>query len=441
MSVAPLVGFLEERIGLTEEALGRSFPAVVERRIRCLRLNGVANYLALLRRQPEELQALIDEIIVPETWFFRGGELFDWLAGHIRQQVQACSRDRRQPFRVLSVPCSTGEEPLSLAIALAEQGSTPGGWSIDAVDLCARSLERARRGLYAGVSFRQTRPGLRDRSIDAVHLCARSLERARRGLYAGLSFRQTRPGLRDRYFRAQGLQWEIDENLRQSIRYRVGNLIDPAFLAGETAFDLILCRNLFIYLGSAGRQRALDNLERLLHPAGLLSMGFAEPLETSSGRFQRTGPSGLFLYRRGVENPAEPAAPVEAPALRVPAPPGPPPSPHLTPLRVAPPAPDLLALARQQADRGELLEAITSCRAFLARKGPSAEAYSLLGVIHTARQEPEEAVRCLERALYLDPGHREALLHLMLLREQQGQLERAARLRRRLERIPSGEEP
>src|SRR5262249_44610681 len=114
---------------------------------------------------------------------------------------------------------------------------------------------------------------------------------------------------------------------------------------------------------------------------------------------------------------------------------------HPRPLPGGTPDPDLLALARQQADRGQLQEAITSCRAFLARKEPCAEVSSLLGVIHTARQEPDEAVRCLERALYLDPGHREALLHLMLLREQRGELERAARLRRRLERIPAGEEP
>jgi chemotaxis protein methyltransferase WspC len=420
MSVEALVRFLGERTGLTPDALGRSFPAVVELRMRLLRLSRVEDYLDRLRRQPDELQALIDEVIVPETWFFRGGGLFEWLAGHVRQQILTRSLGPQQLFRVLSVPCSTGEEPLSLAIALAELGSGPGSWSIDAIDLCARSLERARRGFYGG-----------------------------------LSFRQTRPELRERYFQACGSQWEIEATLRQSIRYRVGNLIDPDFLADEHAFDVIFCRNLFIYLGEAARRRALDNLERLLRPDGLLSMGFAEPLDTTSGRFLPTGPTGFFLYRRGSGTPEEESVGrVANPSYLSPVgrlanpsyPPqwllaSPPPGPQPTPLQVADPPPDLLALARQQADRGQLQEAITSCREFLTRERPCADAYSLLGVLHTAREESEEAVRCLERALYLDPGHREALLHLMLLRERRGESERAARLRRRLQRIPAGEEP
>jgi chemotaxis protein methyltransferase WspC len=64
-----------------------------------------------------------------------------------------------------------------------------------------------------------------------------------------------------------------------------------------------------------------------------------------------------------------------------------------------------------------------------------------MGVLHQARQEKEPAVRCFQRALYLEPGHREALMHLMLLCHEQGDEAQAARLRRRLERAAAGGEP
>jgi chemotaxis protein methyltransferase WspC len=100
----------------------------------------------------------------------------------------------------------------------------------------------------------------------------------------------------------------------------------------------------------------------------------------------------------------------------------------------------VLAQARSQADAGQLGEALALCQAQLAGGGVSANLYSLLGVIHEARHEPAEALRCFRKALYLRPDHREALMHLMLLCQQQGNIAQAELLRRRLERLgPGGE--
>src|SRR5262249_8781045 len=158
-------------------------------------------------------EALVEEVVVPETWFFRGAGLFTDLAKRIRNT--ALSR----PFRVLSVPCSTGEEPYSLAIALAEANVSPQAFTLEGVDLSGRSVERAQRGCYGAFSFRQTDPGLHDR-----------------------------------YFRPAGREWEIDATLRQAVRFRTGNLVDPQFLWGEAPYDLILCRNLLIYLHPEARR-------------------------------------------------------------------------------------------------------------------------------------------------------------------------------------------
>jgi chemotaxis protein methyltransferase WspC len=104
------------------------------------------------------------------------------------------------------------------------------------------------------------------------------------------------------------------------------------------------------------------------------------------------------------------------------------------------PSVNLLARARQQADGGQLDEALATCQMHLSQSSPSADAFSLLGVIHQARRESDEAVRCFQRALYLEPAHRDALTHLMLLCQEQGDYAQAERLRRRLDRPVSGGE-
>jgi chemotaxis protein methyltransferase WspC len=388
---------LRARIGLDQDALGPTvLPRAVRARMDALGLTAPVDYATRLTADAQEFQTLLGDLMVPETWFFRGGDLFPHLARHIAASL------RQQPakrFRILSVPCSTGEEPYSLALALGEAGVTPGTWSMDGIDLSSGHIESARRGQYGKFSFRQT-------SED----------------------------VRQRYFRPVEGRWELDPAIRALVRFRTGNLLDPLFLAGQEPFDLIFCRNLFIYLHLAARRQALATLDRLLAPRGVLCAGYAEPLEALDQRFQRTGPGGLFLYQRAPEihgdrpsppppllsrdldaEPAEPAVPVAAPA-------------------------DLLGRARQQADAGRLDEALASCQAHLTHCGPSADAFSLMGVLYQARHETNEACRCFQRALYLAPDHRDALTHRMLLYREQGEHDQAARLWRRLQRIAPEEE-
>jgi chemotaxis protein methyltransferase WspC len=391
-----LLTHLRQRLGLNPDSLSPSaLPSAVGRRMRASGEANLAAYAARAVASPDEFQELVDELVVPETWFLRGGELFFHLADHLRAAAP-------RPARALSVPCSTGEEPYSLALALCERGGGGAAWTIDAVDVSLRGLAVARAGRYGEFSFRQ---------VD--------------------------PALRAHYFRAVGGQWEVRADLREPVRFRPGNLVEPDFLAGEAPYDVILCRNLFIYLHPEARRQALANLERLLRPDGVLCMGHAEPLDTTDGRFRRWGPHGFFFYRRGpggarADAPAAPTLPPRSLAPPRPAPPRPAPVPVLPPAGPAPA--DLLAQARGRADEGKLDEAVGLCQEALARSGPSADGYSLLGVLRQAREEADEARACLEKALYLRPDHEEALTHLMLLYRQQGNETGAERLRHRLGR-------
>jgi chemotaxis protein methyltransferase WspC len=281
-------------------------------------------------------------------------------------------------------------------------------------------------------------------TVDALDLSARNLARARRGLYGNFSFRQTPDALRNRYFRRVEGGWQIDPSLDETVRFHQANILDAMFLAGAEPFDLIFCRNLLIYLHSAARTQVLSVLDRLLAPGGLLCMGHAEPLSLLEERFETTGPAANFLFQRKEDKrPAGAGIIFRRAAL---------PSAVQRRMKSAPavePAPLVMVdapagsldLARRAADAGNLAAALASCHAHLNQVGASADLYSLMGVIHQARHDETEAGACFRKALYLEPDHEEALTHLLLLHQQLGDEPGAALIRRRLTRKTAGGNP
>ncbi len=412
MNVNEVAEQLRTRIGLDPQSLGPKLLAnIVAERMRVLGMSDPHRYAAHLADSDEEFSALIEDIVVPETWFFRGGKVFSYLADYI---LCATAPASSPPFRILSAPCSSGEEPYSLVIALVEAGVPRQQWTVEAIDLSVRNLNRARRGLY------------RD-----------------------LAFRETPAELKRKYFRKNNEGWELDPALRRLVRFRQGNLLDPELLAGEPAYDLIFCRNLLIYLHEEARTRVLANLDRLLAPRGLVCMGHAEPWNLLDQRFRATGPHSYFLFEHGARTGETPVPPGRKTGET----PVPPRIKHRPTRRAARTQPresrtpaasvliapvDRLAQARQEADAGALDKALQSCQAHLSVAKPSADAYSLLGVIHQARKERPQAIDCFRKALYLDPQHEEALLHLLLLYQENGDEAAAKLLRRRLDRKAAG---
>ncbi len=416
MTLENIVTQLRERAGLDPDSLGsKVVPMVVVARQQSQGFADLTAYAQHLRNTPEELAALVDELIVPETWFFRGGELFAFLAEHIREL--SGGRTAANPVRVLSVPCSTGEEPYSLAIALAELQVPPQRFRIDAVDISARHLARAHAGRYSEFSFRQTAPQLRAR-----------------------------------YFKSIDGQWELEASIRAQVSFRQENLVADDFLGREAAYDVVFCRNLLIYLHDSARRQIIATLDRLLAPQGWIAMGHAESLSSLDRRFGHVGPDGCFLFsRRAPSQPDEPAAapavslrPVTtktSPRTTAAVPPPPKtivvqerPQPVARPAAVA----DRLALAREHADAGRLDAAWAECQSQLSAAEPTADLYAILGVVYKARRNDVESRRCFEKALYLQPDHRDALTHLMLLYEQEGAHKQAALMRSRLDRARVG---
>ncbi len=397
MSLERIRELISARTGLQPDSLGAgAVPAAVAARLRLQTGVRPEDYADRLARDPREFQALIDAIIVPETWFFRGGAIYNALVKSVRDRLAA---GPTAVVRVLSLPCSTGEEPYSVAMAFTDGGLAAKSWSIDAIDLCAHSIAAAQLGRYREFSFRETPAEVRSR-----------------------------------HFASVGEPFEIHPSLRDRIRFRVGNLLEPMTLnAGGSRFDIVLCRNLMIYLTPAARRAALGTLDQLLAPDGLLAIGHAEAGNLHGSQFESVGPEGCFLFRRKeFIEPKSELKPRPAPAsggVRT-----------VMPLSQggSPPLPPSLAKAKSFADTGRLNEALAECRRLLGL-APTADAYCLLGVILGATAEPERARDAFRKALYLDPHHRDALTHSALAAEAEPDPVRAGMYRARLDRLPAPE--
>ena len=258
--------------------------------------------------------------------------------------------------------------------------------------------------------------------IDACDINPRHLERARAGRYSELSFRQFGPALRAKYFRPAdgGGGWQLDESIRETVNFRQSNLVDPQPLPRSKPYDLIFCRNLLIYLHDAARQQVIDSLERLLAPEGLVSTGHAEPLQRTRRPFLSGRAGSMFCFSRGTQStrarthrkPRRPRngkgdrlqrqrrrRPRETSGPRA-ASPRPKKAQASVTVASTSAADDLLSVARMHADAGRLEEAWAACQSQLTAAGPSAELFTLMGIVEQARQNQVAAKQCFEKALY-----------------------------------------
>lgn len=200
--------------------------------------------------------ALVDALVVGETFFFREAAGLERVVEH----VAALVRVGRRP-RIWSAACATGEEPLSLAILLAEAAL------VDAVDLVATDVS------------------------------ARHLERARRGEHGRRALRAAPEG-RPPWLWPDGDRARVDAGLRARIDWRQVNLLDREAIAGLGTFDAILCRNVLIYFEERTVQRVAATLAGALAPDGILLVGASESLLRFGTVLECVERRGTFLYRR-----------------------------------------------------------------------------------------------------------------------------------------------
>ncbi|HVZ37197.1 MAG TPA: protein-glutamate O-methyltransferase CheR [Polyangiaceae bacterium] len=207
-------------------------------------LTSFRDYARVLSESHEELGAALELLTSGETYFFRHEEQLDLLAGKILPAIAAANAAVRRLI-VWSAGCSSGEEAYTAAILVQESGLFQ-GWDVRILgsDLSPERIEHARQGCY----------------------------------FQG-AFRSTDESLRSRYFVQSGRFWQVCEQTRQLCQFVTGNLLDTYFdpLIGRA--DVILCRNVLIYLDDAARARVLRNLYDRLASGGFLLLGHSESLK------------------------------------------------------------------------------------------------------------------------------------------------------------------
>ena len=262
-----LCEFLYRRTGIVFSDTKRYY---IERRLRdrmaATGAASFASYFARLRTdQAGEVEQLVNAVTVNETYFYREDQHLRCLTAELLARRTA-DAGRRRPLRIWSVPCSTGEEPYSIAIWLLENWPEVDRYDIEIVgsDIDTRVLDAARQGVYG--------------------------KRALLRLPAALV---------DKYFRPLGDDcWQIIDDLRQSVHFSSVNLIDTSLMRANGQFDVIFCRNVLIYFDEASRRVAAENLFESLLPGGYICLGHTESMSRISALFEVCRFADAIVYQR-----------------------------------------------------------------------------------------------------------------------------------------------
>jgi len=265
-SVTCLCDLVEDLCGV---ALDQSKLYMIRGRLRpLLEEFGFADYEALAKDAEKSSQMalrdrLVDALTTNETLFFRDKSPFEALKTQIIPSIKEAAGGSRPRLRIWSAACSTGQEPYSIAMTLAEAIGDLANWEISilASDVSPAALARAKKGQYA------------------VHEMDRGVPDA----------------LRQRFFTKREEMWEIRPELRRMIRFEPHNLHKLPPSPGP--FDVIFCRNVAIYFKRDARAAVFERLSTKLTTDGYLFVGCSESLHDLGAKFKPVRLGQATCYR------------------------------------------------------------------------------------------------------------------------------------------------
>ena len=406
---------LRDKIGLSYDSVGRkNIEDAICVHMRKLGIDKIEDYLKSISGSEERFEELTQALIVPETWFFRYGESFTFLSEHAGKAIAEHGR-----LRILSIPCSSGEEPYSITISLLSSGIRPELIHIDAVDVSKPLLEKARRGVYGPNSLRSGIP-------EAVK----------------------------HFFVAKDKSLEVVKSVKDLVDFHKFSIFDRNLIVGREPYDMIFCRNLLIYFSEDMQEKAIETLSGLLIDSGILFLGHSEFGIAKRMEFESVNFPSSFAFRKRVSTrdrkkvgqsgkPAPELKSVNSPAAKT--------KPPESRLKKSPPeqghyevkpVADIGAMLEKAAifaDLGKLHEAETLCLQYLDRDKLNPYAYYILGVARLSLSRMKEAAKAFSRALYLNPDYYDALIQLALLKEREGEHLEAYRMKQRAGKLITAE--
>jgi chemotaxis protein methyltransferase WspC len=350
----------------------------VKRRCRELGLEEDTAYYQLATKMPSELDLLTQEIAVPETWFFRYPASFELLIDHCSSLLHG----PKESLRMLSIACASGEEPYGMTMAAFSADWAPDRVTVHAVDRQPSSLAIARHARYSKNSFREPVPAWAEQWFD-----------------------QTSDAV------------QIDERVVRSVRFDCGDVLGD--VSSSLVYDVVFCRNLFIYLGDSFQAAGVK------HTFALRRKSRSPVLQltpTNSGNSTaRAAPTAPRKHRRDRKTILSPEHPVVSRPTESEATGGP-----------------TLEAARALADAGLLEEAMATLQTIESPLSVRPEFFELLGSVKLSMGHVLEARNAFNNALYFDQNHEAALLQLSIIFGQLGKVEQASRYRQRAMRAHKG---
>ena len=239
----------------------------IDRRSSELEFDNFRKYFFKLRfddKDGTEFQELMNAITVNETYFFREKEQFEVLVDKILPELHA-KLPASKPLRILSSPCSTGEEPYSIILHIVEEGKVVEERDIEVVgiDIDSTVIKKAEAAKYS------------DRSIHAIP-----------------------KDILARWFVKKPLGYELGEDLHGSVDFQVANVFDKAQMRKLGKFDVIFSRNMLIYFDDASRKEVAMTFYDMLNPGGYVLLGHAEYMSRIVSVFKAKKVDSTLIYQK-----------------------------------------------------------------------------------------------------------------------------------------------
>jgi len=255
---------IEERTGICfDESRERFFSTRVREHLRAKALQRGTDLLRNMRKSNVEYEALLERLLTQETTFFRYPGVYEAFEKRVLPELHV-KKFWKNPrtLRIWSAGCSTGEEPYSIAITIADSLSFADSWNVEilATDIGRQALKHAERGVYAG------------RSI------------------ASASEKQ----LANHFSPVDGGQ-QIKPRLRKMISFAQMNLASPVYIG---RMDAIFCMNVLIYFSEERRRAMVQRFYETLEPGGYLFLGHSESISKMPVKFQAIVLNDCILYRK-----------------------------------------------------------------------------------------------------------------------------------------------
>ncbi len=263
-----LTGFIYRKTGIRMESQKLYFlSARVSKRMEALAAESVTDYTRILRfGDPEgtEFQHLVNLLTVNETYFFRDFPQLQAFAEHcLLDMVVAKEKANDRKLRIWSAPCSSGEEPYTLAIILHAMLDNIDQWDIKVI---------------------------------ASDIDQNILSQARNATYDQRRLRDVPPEYLSRFFSRQGSRYKVNPDIRKMVTFDHVNLSDHTAIRNRVGFDFIFCRNLLIYFDEVSRKNLVEQFYIALNPGGHIFLGSSESIARISTAFRVKRQGGYFVY-------------------------------------------------------------------------------------------------------------------------------------------------